>query len=181
MRTPSWRMMISRPREQASIAPQTGPEPPDNPPTPRELGRVLQYAADSRSARCREAASEASKQDARKSDERFLSRLATTSNDKLVLIQLAEVSWIQSKGDFVCLHSRKGNYKCRTTMNNLCARLDPNCFLRVHRNAIVNLDHVREFDLPRRGNAFVYLCDGQALPISRTGRMALRRGLLSYA
>lgn len=64
-------------------------------------------------------------------------------------------------------------------MNDLYKRLDPDCFLRVHRNAIVNLNYVVEFVLPRYGNAFVYLQDGQALPISKTGRKALRRNLLS--
>jgi two-component system LytT family response regulator len=110
---------------------------------------------------------------------RFLSRIAARQDDKLVLVQMAEIVWIQSNGNFVCLHAQKGDFSFRTTMNDLYTRLDPSSFLRVHRNAIVNLDHVVEFDLPRYGNAFVQLRNGKALPISRTGRMALRRSFLS--
>jgi DNA-binding LytR/AlgR family response regulator len=55
--------------------------------------------------------------------------------------------------------------------------LDPNRFLRVHRNAIVNLDHVAEFHLPPAGNMFVKLSNGRSLPLSRGNRSILRRRL----
>jgi two-component system LytT family response regulator len=62
-------------------------------------------------------------------------------------------------------------------MKNLQAVLDPNRFLRVHRNAIVNLDHVDEFYLPPSGNMFVKLNSGVSLPLRRANRAALRRVL----
>jgi DNA-binding LytR/AlgR family response regulator len=110
---------------------------------------------------------------------RFVTRIASRQENKLVLVNLSDVLWIQSKGNFACLHTRDGDFDCRTTMNDLFVRLDPNCFLRVHRSAIVNLNHVVEFDLPRYGNGSVNLTNGRHLPISRTGRMALRRTLLT--
>jgi DNA-binding LytR/AlgR family response regulator len=110
---------------------------------------------------------------------RYLGRMAVRLDDKLVLVHLREVLWIQSKGNLLCLHLKDINYHCRIPMKDLCMNLDPDCFLRIHRNAIVNLNYVVEFDLPRYGNAFVRLRNGTALPISRTGRMTLRRSLLS--
>jgi DNA-binding LytR/AlgR family response regulator len=53
--------------------------------------------------------------------------------------------------------------------------LDPTRFLRVHRNAIVNLDHVDEFHLPPTGNMFVKLKNGVSLPLRRGNRNLLRR------
>jgi DNA-binding LytR/AlgR family response regulator len=47
----------------------------------------------------------------------------------------------------------------------------------VHRNAIVNLDHVAEFHLPAAGNMFVKLSNGRSLPLRRGNRSALRRSL----
>ena len=110
---------------------------------------------------------------------RYLGRVVVRLGDKLLLVHLREVLWIQSKGNLVCLHLPSKDYDCRMTMKELSSVLDPNYFLRVHRNAIVNLEYVVEFDLPRNGNAFVRLSNGQALPISRTGRAALSRSLWS--
>lgn len=112
---------------------------------------------------------------------KFLGRMFVKLNDKLVLVQLRDVFWIQSRGNLLRLHLRDADYDHRMTMKDILLQLDPGNFLRVHRNAIVNLDHVADFDLPRYGNAFVHLRNGTALPISRTGRTALRRNLLSRA
>ena len=115
--------------------------------------------------------------------EKYLNRMAVRVGDKIVLVSMSDVLWIQSHGNLVRLHLQGASYLYRTTIKEVYAHLDPGHFLRVHRNAIVNLDHVTEFDLPRYGNAFVHLRNGEALPISGTGRLALRRGLLvhSYA
>jgi DNA-binding LytR/AlgR family response regulator len=113
--------------------------------------------------------------------EKYLNRMAIKVGDKLVLVSMSDVLWIQSHGNLVRLHLENTSYEHRTTIKNAYTHLDPERFLRVHRNAIVNLDHVTEFDLPRYGNAFVHLRNGEALPISGTARMALRRGLLSQS
>ncbi|MGB6871878.1 MAG: LytTR family DNA-binding domain-containing protein, partial [Acidobacteriaceae bacterium] len=81
----------------------------------------------------------------------------------------------------VRLHLQNTSYERRTTIKDAYTHLDPERFVRIHRNAIVNLDHVMEFDLPRQGNAFVHLRNGKVLPISGTARVELRRGLLSQS
>lgn len=171
--------MISGDQFSTGEVSRVGADSPNPAPMVLDIHPVVQQEANKRNVRYQEIVAGPLTRDAGKADQRFLSRVAAKSGDKLVLVQFAEVFWIQSKGDFVCLHSQKGDYECRTTMNDLYKRLDPDCFLRVHRNAIVNLNYVVEFVLPRYGNAFVYLQDGQALPISKTGRKALRRNLLS--
>ncbi len=109
---------------------------------------------------------------------RFLERMAVRLDDRIVLVRFQDVFWFQSKGNLLCLHLEGNDYDCRMTMKDLLSKLDPGRFLRVHRNAIVNLDHVREFDLPRCGNAVARLHNGSVLPISRTGRLEVRRSLL---
>lgn len=110
---------------------------------------------------------------------KFLDRLAVRVDDKLILLRMADVLWIQSRGNLLRLHVPEAGYDCRMTMKDLQMQLDPDRFLRVHRNAIVNLDYVVDFQLPRYGNAFVHLRNGKALPISRTGRLVLRQTLLA--
>ena len=105
-------------------------------------------------------------------------RMPVKVGDRVVLLPLQEILWIQSKGDWICLHSESADYDCRMTMTEIQTKL-PGSFLRVHRNAIVNLMQVSEFILPSSGNAFVSLSNGKALPISRSGRSELRQYLLS--
>ena len=109
----------------------------------------------------------------------FLSRMAVRIQDRIILLNSRDITWIQSKGNWICLHSQAGDYDHRMTMAELEMQLDPNIFLRVHRNAIVNMVHVSEFTLPRTGNAFVHLRNGKALPISRARRYEVRRYLRS--
>ena len=106
---------------------------------------------------------------------RFLQRLAVESNEKIVLVKVDDIRWIQSSGNHVRLHVGKTPHLIRQSMKNLQALLDPNRFLRVHRNAIVNLDHVEEFHLPPNGNMFVRLNDGLCLPLRKANRALLRK------
>ena len=56
----------------------------------------------------------------------------------------------------------------RHTMANFETRLDPEIFLRVHRSAIINLQHVKEFRSDGSDReCFVTMSDGQKLPVSR--------------
>jgi two-component system LytT family response regulator len=107
----------------------------------------------------------------------FLERLVVEVNEKIVLVRVGDIHWIQSCGKYVRLHVGETFHLLRQSMRNLETLLDPNRFLRVHRNAIVNLDHVAEFHLPAAGNMFVKLLNGRSLPLSRGNRSILRRRL----
>lgn len=111
----------------------------------------------------------------------FLRRLAVKVGSKIILVPIHDILWIQSMGNLVRIQLQDTRYDCRMTMANLQKRLDPAYFVRVHRCAIVNLDHVVEFDLPDDGNAFVHMVNGKSVPISKAGRSALRTTLLTEA
>jgi two-component system LytT family response regulator len=56
----------------------------------------------------------------------------------------------------------------RNTMANFETKLDPDVFLRIHRSAIVNLQHVKEFRTDGNdGECFVIMSDGHKLSVSR--------------
>ena len=112
---------------------------------------------------------------------KYLNRMSVRVGNSIVLIRVSELIWVQSHRNLVRLHLQNATYEHRMTMKEICQRLDPERFLRVHRTAIVNLDHVVEFDLPRSGTAFVHLTGGEALPVSRAPRLILRHGLLSQS
>ena len=108
-------------------------------------------------------------------ERRFVRRLTVESNEKIVLVRVEDVRWMQSSGNHVRLHMGQTSHLIRQTMKSLERLLDPNRFLRVHRNAIVNLDHVEEFYLPPNGNMFVKLNDGLCLPLRKANRALLRK------
>jgi two-component system LytT family response regulator len=47
--------------------------------------------------------------------------------------------------------------------------LDPNKFVRLHRSAIVNIDHVREIHRDGRTDGWVLLSTGERVRLNRTG------------
>ena len=106
---------------------------------------------------------------------RFLQRLAVEANEEIVLVRVDDIRWMQSPGNHIRLHLSKTSYLIRQSIKNLQTMLDPNRLLRVHRNAIVNLDHVEEFHLPPNGNMFVKLNDGLCLPLRKANRALLRK------
>jgi two-component system LytT family response regulator len=105
----------------------------------------------------------------------FLRRMAVEENEKIVLLKVDDIRWMQSSGNHIRLHVAKTSYLIRQSMTNLQELLDPSRFLRIHRNAIVNLDHVEEFHLPPNGNMFVKLNDGPCLPLRKASRALLRK------
>jgi two-component system, LytTR family, response regulator len=110
----------------------------------------------------------------------FLQRVAAESGEKIVLIRVKDILWLQSFGNHTRLHVGTATHLVRQTMKNFQGLLDPSHFLRVHRNAIVNLDHVHEFFLPPEGNMFVKLDNGACLPLRRANRALLRKTLKSH-
>lgn len=110
----------------------------------------------------------------------FLNRVAVETGETIALINVKDILWLQSFGNHVRLHVGTATHLVRQTMKNIQALLDPVHFLRVHRNAIVNLDHVNEFFLPPEGNMFVRLNNGSCLPLRRANRAQLRKILKSH-
>src|SRR3984893_15185381 len=56
----------------------------------------------------------------------------------------AEVDWIKAEDNNIRIHSGSSSYLDRETLSELCARLDPKKFVRVHRSALINVDRIKE-------------------------------------
>ena len=108
---------------------------------------------------------------------RFVQRLAVEAGEKIVLLRTEDIEWLQASGNYIRIHLGGMVYLLRQSLKNLQTLLDPSHFLRVHRNAIVNLDHVEEFYLPAEGNMFVRLKNGLCLPLRKANRALLRKTL----
>jgi len=94
-------------------------------------------------------------------------RLLARTGDRYRVIPLQDAVYFSSEDRLTSLHTRDRVYLLDPTLNDLEERLDPACFFRVSRAAIVNLNAVTEV-LPLAGGvAEVALNTGVRLEVSR--------------
>ncbi len=105
----------------------------------------------------------------------YLKRIAVSSADRITILPVTDVSWFEAAGNYVKLHVGERDHLARRTMKELQSRLDPEQFVRVHRSAIVNLDHVRELQPWFRGEQVLILDDDTRITIGRRFREELIR------
>jgi two-component system LytT family response regulator len=101
----------------------------------------------------------------------FLTRLALRAGSRVDVVALADVSCLLSEGHYTYLHKAGRQYVTELTLVHLEQRLDPASFVRVHRNALVNLAHTLR--IAGGAEPAVELDDGMRVPISRRNRRAL--------
>ena len=106
-----------------------------------------------------------------------LDRLVIRSGNRVVVIPVRQVDFIESADNYVIIHSGGATHLIRQTMQELIASLDPQKFLRVHRSAAVNLDRVRELRVESHGEALALLDTGATVKVSRYRRAELEQAL----
>jgi two-component system LytT family response regulator len=94
-------------------------------------------------------------------------RLAIPKGERIVLIPVKDIQWIEAKGNYVRLHVGAGDFEFRRTLTELEAQLDPAVFLRIHRSAIVNIEKIKEIQTWFHGYHRVLLVSGKELRMSR--------------
>jgi len=106
---------------------------------------------------------------------RYPARLTVRDGERFLLVRVAEIAFVESEGNYVCLNTKDGRFRMRSTLAALLARLDPKQFARIHRGTLVNLDVVREIRPGAHGDFDVLLRTGKTLRMSRSYREGLLR------
>ncbi len=106
-----------------------------------------------------------------------LDRILVKARDRVLLVELAEVDWIEAEGNYVRLHAGSAAYLVRWKIGSLEERLDPRRFARIHRSTVVNLERVQELRPWFAGDLLVVLKDGTELKLSRGYRPKLEERL----
>ena len=99
--------------------------------------------------------------------QKFVGRLLVSSGDRVILVPVETIDWIESSRNYLKLHVGIEVYKLRGTIERLQSRLDPQKFLRVNRSQIVNLGSVKELQPWFHGEFRMLLKDGTELSWSR--------------
>jgi two-component system LytT family response regulator len=98
----------------------------------------------------------------------YTNRLVFRSKGRILFLPITDIRWIGAEENYVRICAGKESHMLRNTMANFETKLDPEVFLRIHRSAIVNLQHVREFRMDgNEGECCVTMSDGHKLPVSR--------------
>jgi two-component system LytT family response regulator len=104
-----------------------------------------------------------------------LHRLAVEKGGRISFVDVSDVRWIESAGNYARLHTFGGAFLVRRTMKSLERELDGDVFLRVRRSAIVNMEHVDQIESGDDERFLVHLDDGTELRSSRRRTGTIRR------
>jgi two-component system LytT family response regulator len=105
---------------------------------------------------------------------RYLKRLAVRTAGKTILVDVADIDWIEAAENYVQLHTAGGGHLLHVTMSTLEKSLDPAIFLRIHRSVIVNVTRIRELQPVMHGEYTITLADGARLQSGRNYSERLR-------
>jgi two-component system LytT family response regulator len=108
---------------------------------------------------------------------RYATRVAVRRADRLVVVEWADVDWIEAADNYVALHAGSNEYLLRGTLTALEQDLDPRQFVRIHRSTIVRIDRIAELYPESHGDFTVRLRSGQNLALSRTFRDRVERAI----
>jgi two-component system, LytTR family, response regulator len=97
--------------------------------------------------------------------QRFLAKNGNTES----VVCVRDIEWIEAADYYVCLHAGGKEHLLRESIRALEAKLDPNKFVRLHRSAIVNIDHVREIHRDGRTEGWVLLSTGARVRLNKNG------------
>ncbi len=113
----------------------------------------------------------------RAQEKTYLHRLMIKLANRVLLLKVADIDWIEADGNYAKLHVGNKAHMLREKMHDLESQLDPDTFVRVHRSIIVNLDRIKELHPHFNGDYVIVLADGTQLRLSRSRREQLEARL----
>ncbi|MET0533003.1 MAG: LytTR family DNA-binding domain-containing protein [Steroidobacter sp.] len=104
-------------------------------------------------------------------------RVLVKNGDRVLVVEPAEIDWIEAYGDYVRLHVGQQAHLLRSTLTEMEQRLKSEGFARIHRSRLVRVDRIREFITVTPTELLVVLKNGARLNASPTYLKDLQRRL----
>jgi len=102
-----------------------------------------------------------------------MDRVAVRSLDRIVIVRVQAITRLEADDNYVRIWADR-MYLHKETLGELCGRLDPQQFLRVHRSHAVRSDCVRELVPRTHGEFLLRLANGVEVVSGRSYRTAIR-------
>ncbi len=106
-------------------------------------------------------------------DEKYVRRLLIPNEGRSFFVSTQDIIRLESDGNNVSVHTARGSYSLRATLESIESRLDPAVFARVHRSHVVNIDHIAEIHPWFHGDYKILMRDRTEIAWSR--RYAVKR------
>ncbi len=103
----------------------------------------------------------------------WLERLAIKLADRIILIEVEDIDWIEAADNYIRVHSEGRSYLLHETLADMEKKLDPNSFRRIHRSRMVNLKRIKELHPLFHGEYVIVLKNGARLTSGRSYRDSL--------
>jgi two-component system, LytTR family, response regulator len=107
--------------------------------------------------------------------EKYVQRVSVKEDDRIIVIAVDEIEWIEADKRCVKLHLGKRSVILRESIGNMEKRLDPRQFIRIHRSYIVRCSAIREVQRWVVGSWLLVLAGGAKLDVSRNYRPQVAR------
>jgi len=105
----------------------------------------------------------------------WLQRLVVRNEERIDLVPVGSIDWIESANNYAVLHCGSKTFVIGETLSGLELRLDPERFMRVHRQRIVNLSRIVAL-FPVAGGVYeLELNDGTRLGSGRQYRDGIQK------
>ncbi len=103
-----------------------------------------------------------------------LSRILVRDRGRIFPVAVADIEHLRADLKYTQITAKGSSYLVRMPLTELEAKLDPSRFLRVHRNAIINLDFVDSMKADEQSQLQILMRDGTELLANREASKQLR-------
>jgi two-component system LytT family response regulator len=107
----------------------------------------------------------------------FLDRIVVRTGQKIKVIAIDQVEYVEAEDDYVMIYTGDGRYMKHMTMGYLEDHLDPAEFLRVHRSHIVRLTQIVLLEPYDKETKVLVMKSGKKIHTSKAGMKRLREVL----
>ena len=97
-------------------------------------------------------------------------RFAVRRKGREVMVEVADIDWIEASGNYAMLHVGDETFEIRSSLTRLEGELDPKRFVRVHKSHLVNIARVVEVTPWVSGDWRIRLQSGAEVNLSRRYR-----------
>jgi len=94
-------------------------------------------------------------------------KIAARNGEEYILLDAGEVLAFQAEGELVWIVTAKSRYLATQSLRAVEARMQDRTFQRVHRNAVVNVDHVRKMSALSSQRWLLTMSNGLELIVSK--------------
>ena len=106
-----------------------------------------------------------------------LERIAVKSGQKIHVIMIPDIVYLQADGDYVLIFTMNGKYLKEQTMKYFEEHLPAHQFAKIHRSCIVNLEAISRIELYEKQSQQLTLKNGHQIKTSQAGYKLLRQKL----